>query len=106
MIQKIVSVVNTVGQLIAALTGGSTYIKAKKLNLNYADSLDKNSKSANKANEANKKLQRTILGFDQINKLDDNTKTSTTKDTGLTGKDMFETMAVPNSAKVQLLAES
>lgn len=99
LIQKIVSVVNTVGQLIAALTGGSTYIKAKKLNLNYADSLDKNSKSANKANEANKKLQRTILGFDQINKLDDNTKTSTTKDTGLTGKDMFETMAVPNSAK-------
>lgn len=28
LIQKIVSVVNTVGQLIAALTGGSTYIKA------------------------------------------------------------------------------
>lgn len=99
LIQKIISVVSAAGQLIAALTGGSTYVQAKKLNQNYAASLDKNSKSANNANEANKKLQRTILGFDQINKLDDDTNSSSTKDTGLTGKDMFETVAVPNVMK-------
>lgn len=34
-IQKIISVVNAFGQLTSALTGGSTYIKAKKVNQDY-----------------------------------------------------------------------
>lgn len=100
VIQKIISVVNAIGQLTSALTGAGTFIKAKQLNQNYAASLDKNTKSANKANDANKKLQRTILGFDQINKLDDNTKSSSSSSTGgLTGKDMFETLNVSNEMK-------
>lgn len=100
VIQKIISVVNAIGQLTRALTGAGTFIKAKQLNQNYAASLDKNTKSANKANDANKKLQRTILGFDQINKLDDNTKSSSSSSTGgLTGKDMFETLNVSNEMK-------
>lgn len=66
VIQKIISVVNAIGQLISALTGVGTFIKAKQLNQNYAASLDKNTKSANKANDANKKLQRTLLGLTKL----------------------------------------
>lgn len=102
VIQKIISVVNAIGQLISALTGAGTFIKAKQLNQNYAASLDKNTKSANKANDANKKLQRTLLGFDQINKLDDTSGSSSSDSAGtggLTGKDMFETLNVSNEMK-------
>lgn len=102
VIQKIISAVNAIGQLTSALTGAGTFIKAKQLNQNYAASLDKNTKSANKANDANKKLQRTILGFDQINKLDDTSGTSSAGSGGtggLTGKDMFETLNVSNEMK-------
>lgn len=102
VIQKIISVVNAIGQLTSALTGAGTFIKAKQLNQNYAASLDKNTKSANKANDANKKLQRTLLGFDQINKLDDTSGSSSSDSAGtggLTGKDMFETLNVSNEMK-------
>ena len=57
---------------------------------------------ANKANDANKKLQRTLLGFDQINKLDDTSGSSSSDSAGtggLTGKDMFETLNVSNEMK-------
>lgn len=47
--------INAIGQFTSALTGASTFIKAKQLNQNYAASLDKNTKSATKANDANKK---------------------------------------------------
>ena len=102
VIQKIISVVNAIGQLTSALTGAGTFIKAKQLNQNYAASLDKNTKSANKANDANQKLQRTILGFDQINKLDDtsgNSSSDSAATGGLTEKDMFETLNVSNEMR-------
>lgn len=102
VIQKIISVVNAIGQLTSALTGGGTFIRAKQLNQNYAASLDNNAKSANKANDANQKLQRTILGFDQINKLDDTSGSSSSDSAatgGLTGKDMFETLNVSNEMR-------
>lgn len=102
-IQKVISAVNAMGQLISALTGSGTYIKAKKLNQDYAKSLNGNASSANKAQKANEKLQRTILGFDQINKMDDNSSADTSSgsdaDTGLTGKDMFETGNITGNIK-------
>ena len=102
VIQKIISVVNAIGQLTSALTGSGTFIRAKQLNQNYAASLDNNAKSANKANDANQKLQRTILGFDQINKLDDTSGSSSSDSAatgGFTGKDMFETLNVSNEMR-------
>lgn len=102
VIQKIISVVSAIGQLTSALTGSGTFIRAKQLNQNYAVSLDNNAKSANKANDANQKLQRTILGFDQINKLDDTSGSSSSDSAatgGLTGKDMFETLNVSNEMR-------
>lgn len=102
LIQKVISAVNAFGQLTSALTGSGTYIRAKKVNQDYAASLKQNAAGANEANEANKELQKTILGFDQINKLDSAASSGNTGGTnsalgGLSPNDMFETVRIKNS---------
>ena len=85
IIQLVIKVVNVINQLISALTGLSTWTRAKKLSDSYAASLDKSNKSA-------KALKKTILGFDEINQLQDN------KDSGGGGgtspADMFEQVPI------------
>lgn len=103
-IQKIITAVNAIGQFFGALTGQTSYVRAKKVNQDYAASLGKNADNANKANEANQKLQRTILGFDQINKMDDNSGSGGSGGTsgnlgGLSPGDMFETVTIDNQFK-------
>ncbi len=78
-LQMIIQAVNAVGQLMGALTGKSTIVRAKKVNQDYAASLNgtsnglkKNASNANKAQKEAEKYKRTLLGFDQINKMDDN----------------------------------
>ena len=104
LIQKIISVVNTFGQLMSALTGKTTYIKAKKVQQDYAKSLNSNANSAKNAKKANEELKRTILSFDQINKMDDNSSSDSNSgiaDTsgGLSPSDMFETESIPSKIK-------
>lgn len=104
LIQKIISVVNTFGQLTSALTGKTTYIKAKKVQQDYAKSLNSNANSAKNAKKANEELKRTILSFDQINKMDDNNSSDSNSgiaDTsgGLSPSDMFETESIPSKIK-------
>lgn len=103
LIQKIISVVNTFGQLTSALTGKTTYIKAKKVQQDYAKSLNSNANSAKDAKKANEELKRTILSFDQINKMDDNSSSDSNSgiaDTGgLSPSDMFETESIPSKIK-------
>lgn len=65
LIQLCIQAVNAINQLISSLLGNGTWIKAKTLTDDYAKSLDKGSKSASK-------LKKTILGFDEINQLQDN----------------------------------
>ena len=104
LIQKIISVFNVIGQLTSALTGNTTYIKAKKVQQDYAKSLNSNANSAKNAKKANEELQRTILSFDQINKMDDNSSSDSNSgiaDTagGLSPSDMFETQSIPSKIK-------
>ena len=102
LIQKIITVVNAIGKLMGALTGQSTYVQAKKVNQDYAASLKGNAGEADKANTANEKLQRTLMGFDQINKLDDNStsdSSGTSGANGLSPGDMFETVKIGNEFK-------
>lgn len=104
LIQKIISVFNVIGQLTSALTGNTTYIKAKKVQQDYAKSLNSNANSAKNAKKANEELQRTILSFDQINKMDDNGSSDSNSgiaDTpdGLSPSDMFETASIPSKIK-------
>ena len=104
LIQKIISVVNTFGQLTSALTGNKTYVKAKKVQQDYAKSLNSNATSAKNAKKANEELQRTILNFDQINKMDDNSSSDNNDNDsadsgGLSPSDMFETQSIPSKIK-------
>lgn len=113
-IQKIISVVNAIGQLMGALTGQGSYVRAKKVNQDYAASLDNasdnlkdNAKDADNANKSNQKLQRTLMGFDQINKLDDSSDSNSgsgagagsTGAGGLSPGDMFETVPIESKFK-------
>lgn len=113
-IQKIISVVNVFGQLMSSLTGQGSYVKARKVNQDYAASLantssnmDDSAKSTEKAAKENEKYQKTVMGFDQLNKMDDHSgsdssspATSGTPDAGgLSPADMFETVPVENKVK-------
>lgn len=69
IVEKCVSVINTIGQVFASLTGASTYTFAKKVQTDYASSLDDSAKSANDATKAVKEYENQLLGFDEINKL-------------------------------------
>lgn len=87
-IDKLTAAADTAAQFVARLTGNNTYIKASKGNYDYAASLDDTSTSAESATEAVKEYQNTVLGFDQLNKLNgvtgaDGTGTADV-DTGLT----------------------
>lgn len=97
LIQKVTQAVSAIGMLFASLTGQSIFTRAKEVNQDYAASLNQNAAGADKANEANKKLQRTLLGFDQINKLDDNESDSGAG--GLSPSDMFEEVPISNKIK-------
>ena len=79
---KIVDVLNVFNQVIATITGASTWRKALRAPASYADNISGLGHDAEDANDAVKELKRTILGFDEINRLDDNTKTITPKKNG------------------------
>ncbi|SHK33481.1 phage tail protein [Hespellia stercorisuis] len=98
-IQMVTGAVNSVGQLFSALTGQKSAVQATKVTQDYAASLADSSSNAKDANKAQKELQRTLLGFDEINKLDDNTSddgtdTATSTPGGLTPADMFDTVQI------------
>ena len=69
LVAKIVAVVNAINQLLSALTGMATFTVAKKKVDNYAAGLDKAGKAA-------KELKKTVLGFDELNQLQDNKNNS------------------------------
>ena len=64
VVDRFVALVNTANQFLSAFTGGGTWIKAVKYPQKYADGLDDATSSA-------KELKRTLLGFDEINPLND-----------------------------------
>lgn len=66
IIDKIVNVLNFFNMLVAAVSGADTYTVAKKSAAVWDDAASKTSGSAKKAADA---IKRTLLGFDEINKL-------------------------------------
>ena len=113
-VQMIIRAVNAVGQLIGALTGKTTIVTAKKLNQDYAKSLSgtssglaDNANNADKASKATEKYKRTIMGFDQINKMDDDSSSDSSGGGSSAGNlgglsdasNMFQTTTVTNQFK-------
>lgn len=84
LVQWLNVAIDSVGQFLAALQGKSTYTKAKKQVIDYADSLDKASKAA----------KRALASFDQLNVL--NKDNSVSGDGALIGADAFETVEISN----------
>lgn len=93
IIQLCIKAVNAINQVISALLGNGTWIRAKKLTDNYRDSIGG---AASEAKELNKQLQ----GFDKLNNL------TTLKSGGGGGgasttapEDMFETVDIEDKWK-------
>lgn len=73
IIDRIVDAINWINKLFAALSGSQTYIVAKKVATKWQDA-GKN--VAGSAKSAADDIRRTLLGFDEINRLDSPNKSS------------------------------
>lgn len=111
-IQYLVTAANAVAHFFAAITGKGTVVTAKAVNKDYAasvagtasamgDAADK----TDKANQSAKEYKRTLMGFDQINKLDEPDSGSGKAGSGGSGgggdisaRDMFQTETINGSA--------
>ena len=83
IISMATSAANALAMLAARLTGASSYKKAVPVSYDYAASLDKTADSAkkaagstDKASAAAEKYKRTVMGFDELNKLDEQSSSS------------------------------
>ena len=94
VIDRAVELLNTVNQLFARLSGASTWTKAIRYPKEYAAAADD-------AKKANEDLKKTILGFDQLNVLQDNSKSdsSSSKESDDYSK-MFEEVELANKKGV------
>lgn len=93
LVDKFVDALNTINELIASLTGAQTWTRALKYPKAYADALDG-------ANGKAKELRATLLGFDEINRLDDNKRGSRGSAADeLDYSKLFEEQAVSANAK-------
>lgn len=104
LIQLLVKAATAVAHFTAAFTGKSTVVVAKQQTVDYAASLDDAADAAGSANDAAKEYQKTLLGFDQMNVLNDMDKSSGSAGSGGGGGaggvgDMFETVEVSSGAK-------
>lgn len=70
LIQAAITAANAIGQLIAVLTGKQFVVAAANID-DVSSGLGGAAGNAGAANSAAEKLKRTLMGFDQINKLDD-----------------------------------
>lgn len=102
--------INMLGQFFAALTGKGYAVQAKKVQMDYAKSLDKTAGGAGKAAKALKEMQDYTLGFDELHIID--TKQNDSGGAGggggggageLLPTDMFETVEI--DSKIQDLAK-
>ena len=92
MIDALASALAWIGQLIAALTGKGTFVKAVKTQEDYAASIKKTGAAAKKAG---KDAQKSLAPFDQLNQITD--KNSSGSGGGASGTDpsqMFETVQI------------
>ncbi len=95
LMDALTDAMNYVSMFFAVLSGSSTYIRAVKLQEDYAASLDKTAKSGRAAADA---LDKYANPLDQINRYESANNRggggSGKADTGIDPKDMFETVGV------------
>lgn len=69
LIDMLTAAADKAAQFAARVTGNELYVKATKGSSDYAKSLDDTADSTRKANKAAKEYENTVLGFDQLHKL-------------------------------------
>ena len=74
MINMLVRAATAVAHFTAAITGQKSVVVARKATSGYTSAVGNAAKGSKKASKAAKEYQRTLMGFDQINKLDDKDK--------------------------------
>lgn len=84
-------------QLLAALTGKDTFVKAVKVQQDYADSLDK---TKDETKDATKETEKALAPFDKLIQITTGKKKTTDKNQ-LKPEDMFTTEEVSNDIKLQ-----
>lgn len=90
LIDAIAQALAWIGQLVAALTGKSTFVKAKKTQEDYAKSLKKTGSAA-------KDAKNSLAAFDKLNVLSQNNAGGGGGGSGIDPSQMFETVAVSSS---------
>jgi hypothetical protein len=101
LVEKCVSVINTIGQVFASLTGAKTYTFAKKVQTDYAGSLEDTKKATDDAKKSAKEYENQLLGFDEITKLSAPTDNNSSGSSG-SGADsvgngyVFDTATIDN----------
>lgn len=95
VINLLTKLLNVFNQVISALTGASTWNRAKKFTDSWRDSITGAGKAASKTA---KELKKTVLGFDELNQLQDNKSSDSGGGAGGLA-DMFDTMPVDSWAK-------
>lgn len=100
ILTKIISALSTaisyLNAFFAMLSGKNTMIVAKKQTASYADSLDK-------AGSAAKELKTQLMGFDEIERMNEDTSSSGSGSTG-TGGDLFEEIPIDSVLPAQVQA--
>lgn len=93
LISLLTTAATAVGQFFSALTGQSTFVKATKVQENYANSLKKTGSAA-------KQAEKSLASFDTIEQIGSKSKNSGSGSGGNTSpKDMFTTEQISSSIK-------
>ena len=102
LINQIVDVLNIFNQVIATMTGASTWRKALRAAASYSDNIGNLGHEAEDSADAVKELKRTILGFDEINKLEDKMETLSPKKNGKDATGMYDTQGAFSFVEVPI----
>ncbi len=98
IVDKFVAMFNTISQIIARLTGRTTYLAAKKVAATWSGAAKSAGKGASdSAKEAVDEIKRTIMGFDEINKLNDIADDASSGSSGGGGGAMFEELPIDSA---------
>ncbi len=101
LISYLTAATTAIAHFFAALTGQSTVTIAKRVNTDYAASLNGTAAAAGNAAGAMEDYKRSILGFDEINKLDDTSSSGSGGGGGGAGGSgsLFDTVEVESAYK-------
>lgn len=95
-IEKFVELLNVANEVFTRLSGKDVWTRAKKVPVEYA-------KSTNAATKANEKFKKSLLGIDEINKLQDNSSSGgSASGSGADYTIMFEQVKFTDERKAEI----